>query len=307
MMTSCTVRVQVTVEAPPTRPEPLHWVTVAVGAVLISVASVVAVHVSVPPALPEPLHWASVLMTGRPVGKLAGVFTQVTVLGGPWGLTHWLIVDVAAAPLTTFVRLLVMVTVQVTVAAPLIPALLHWSTELTGVVCEVVTVPAVFWQAGDPVQLRDTATVVASVKVLLAPKVRLLVTVTVQVTVAAPDVPAPSHWLRLAVCALTGAVVIGWPSPTSSTATMIGIHDVRATPLRQRALVGLRDMRSLPRRLSRLGPRGDGGVTIGCVEERALGTPGLPGSDSDFLPWARAPISLIRVSPAPYSSPAQAS
>ena len=101
------------------------------------------------------------------------------------------------------------VTVQVTVAAPLIPELLHWFTVVTGAVCEVVTAPPVLAQAGSPVQLRDTETVVASSEEPSPAHVMLFVTVTTQVTVAAPDVPASLHWLMPADCALTVAVAFG--------------------------------------------------------------------------------------------------
>ena len=166
---------------------------------MVKLAGVVTVQVNVPPALPELLHWLTTSIAGPPLGSDGGVLTQVTVFGGPTGLSHCVTVPAAADPAGKFVRLLVIVTVQVTVAAPLIPESLHCVTDVTGTDCDVMTAPPVSEQAGSPVQLRETEIVVASSDVPSAAKVTLFVIVTTQVTVAAPDVPAPLHWLMLVV------------------------------------------------------------------------------------------------------------
>ncbi len=87
----------------------------------------VTVQVNVPPVPPEWLHWLTLWPPGPPVPVRllpGGVATQVSVLTAP-GLWHCITVEAIGAPIGYPVRLLMTVTVQVTVLAPPRPALLH--------------------------------------------------------------------------------------------------------------------------------------------------------------------------------------
>jgi len=119
------VAVQVTVLAP-FLPEPLHW-PIVVGSPVLCEGGAVTVQVSVPSAPPELLHWVTLWPPGPAVpARLlpGGVAVHVSVRTPP-GLLHCMTVEPIVAPLGKPRRLLVTVTVQVTVLAPPRPALLH--------------------------------------------------------------------------------------------------------------------------------------------------------------------------------------
>ncbi len=82
--------------------------------------------------------------------------------------------------------------VQVTVAAPPTPALLHWLITVTGVV-EVVVPPV--GQTADPVHMIVVTIVARPIGWLgvAALKVKLLVIVTVQLIVSPPTEPVLLH------------------------------------------------------------------------------------------------------------------
>ncbi len=129
-----TVAVQVRVLAPVVA-DPLHWSIVTRGAESDATPAV-AVQVTVPVA-PESLHWPIAWYPPISFGP-AGVAVQVIV--EPLAGLHWLMVDpaglLAGAPVIAFV----IVAVQVTVAAPPIPAWLHWCISVMGEVDVVVLV-----------------------------------------------------------------------------------------------------------------------------------------------------------------------
>jgi hypothetical protein len=144
------VEVHVTVLAP-VPPEPPHWL-IEVGSPVVWVDGAVVVQVMVPPAPPELLHWTTLWLPGPPVPAWTfpdGVATQVNVFTAP-GFWHCMMVASLAAPVGYPVRLLVTVTVHVTVLAPPSPALLHWLITHTGWV-DVVVPPS--GHAADPVHM----------------------------------------------------------------------------------------------------------------------------------------------------------
>ena len=117
---------------PPPRPEPLHWLTVTTRAEAIVPVAVQLIPTRLPP-LAEPLHCvmaASVVVAGKGV--------QPVVRPSPEP-THWLTVT-AAEPGLTPTKLFVIVALQLSVAPPPLADPLHWMTEVTGVVREVVVV-----------------------------------------------------------------------------------------------------------------------------------------------------------------------
>lgn len=87
------------------------------------------VQVSVPPGPPELLHWVTFCPPGPAVPRRllpGGVATQVSVPPAPVpGFWHCMTVESIGTPTGNPVRLLVTVTVQVTVLAPPRPAPLH--------------------------------------------------------------------------------------------------------------------------------------------------------------------------------------
>jgi hypothetical protein len=187
------VAVQVRVLAP-LGPDALHWLTV-VGNPVSCEGGAVTVQVIVPPAPPEPLHWVTLWPPGpaSPARLLpGGVATQVSVLTVP-GLWHCWTVESIAAPTGKPVRLLVTVTVQVTVLAPPRPALLHWVTTVIGVE-EVVVFPV--GQTADPVHEMVVTIVAKPVGLSGVPGlyVKSLVIVIVQVIVSPPAEPVLLHW-----------------------------------------------------------------------------------------------------------------
>ncbi len=198
------VAVQVTVLAPPV-PELLHSLMV-VGRPVDCEGGAVTVQVSVPPGPPELLHCVTLWPPGPPLPAWllpGGVAVQVSVLTAA-GFWHCRTVAAIAEPVGYPVRSLVTVTVHVTVLAPPGPASLHWVMLVTGNI-DVVVLPG--GQAAEPVQ-ETVMTMVADPFGWLGAAglyVKSLVTVTLQVTVAAAArEPTLLHWLIGKVEALAG-------------------------------------------------------------------------------------------------------
>jgi len=182
------VEVQVTVLAPPV-PESSHWVMV-VGSPVLCEGGAVKVQVTVPSGPPESLHWLMPCPPGPPVpvwSLPAGVPSQVSVAVS-LTFSHCRMSATVAVPSGKPVRVLVTVTVQVTVLAPTLAMLLHWLITVIGVVDSRVSF--VSMQSAPPLHC-TLVTIVASPVGLegsLGLYVKLLVTVIVQVTVLAPIV-----------------------------------------------------------------------------------------------------------------------